>query len=181
MKQKPRSGTGRWWKMRNRGTAAFETSCLISIFQNLAKLFLKRMSSEAKCCDSIRKGFGFRQLFMPWSVSTNSTAKHVVDQIGNLLRQGKLNNIIGIPTLKQTQEHAISSTDKLQNLLKDWGCVAKMRNDGKGEAFVTDNGDYIVELHIEKEMEGLQVASDAILRIVGVVEQKNSSIPFRLS
>ncbi|KAK8715200.1 hypothetical protein V6N13_042538 [Hibiscus sabdariffa] len=123
MKQKPRSGTGRWWKMRNRGTAAFETSCLISIFQNLAKLFLKRMSSEAKCCDSIRKGFGFRQLFMPWS----------------------------------------------------------MRNDGKGEAFVTDNGDYIVELHIEKEMEGLQVASDAILRIVGVVEQKNSSIPFRLS
>ncbi|KAK8655616.1 hypothetical protein V6N13_108190 [Hibiscus sabdariffa] len=198
------------------------------------------------------KAVEFVESGMVLCLGTGSTAKHAVDRIGELLRQGKLNNIIGIPTSKQTQEHAISlgiplsdldshptvdlaidgadevdphlnlvkgrggsllrekmvegackkfvcivdesklvkhlggsglalpvevvpfcwkfTADKLQNLFKDWGCIARLRNDGKGEAFVTDNGNYIVELYMEKEIGDLQVASDAVLRIAGVVE-----------
>ncbi|PPR96545.1 hypothetical protein GOBAR_AA24120 [Gossypium barbadense] len=59
---------------------------------------------------------------------------------------------------------------KLQNLFRDSGCVAKLRNDCKGEPFVTDNGNYIVDLYLKKDIGDLQVASDAILRIAGVVE-----------
>ncbi|KAL4279008.1 hypothetical protein GQ457_03G009560 [Hibiscus cannabinus] len=189
---------------------------------------------------------------MVLGLGTGSTAKHAVDRIGELLRQGKLTNIIGIPTSKQTQEQAISlgiplsdldshptvdlaidgadevdphlnlvkgrggsllrekmvegackkfvcivdesklvkhlggsglalpvevvpfcwkfTAGKLRNLFKASGCAARLRNDGKGEAFVTDNGNYIVELYMEKEMGDLRAASDAVLRIAGVVE-----------
>ncbi|KAE8690856.1 putative ribose-5-phosphate isomerase 1 [Hibiscus syriacus] len=185
-------------------------------------------------------------------LGTGSTAKHAVDRIGELLRQGKLKNIVGIPTSKQTQEQALSlgiplsdldnhptvdlaidgadevdphlnlikgrggsllrekmvegackkfvcivdesklvkhlggsglampvevvpfcwkfTANKLRDVLEDSGCVARLRKDCKGEAFVSDNGNYIVDLYLEKEMGDLRVASDAILRIAGVVE-----------
>ncbi|GMJ13308.1 ribose-5-phosphate isomerase 2 [Hibiscus trionum] len=198
------------------------------------------------------KAAEFVESGMVLGLGTGSTAKHAVDRIGELLRQGKLNNIIGIPTSKQTQEQATSlgiplsdldshptidlaidgadevdphlnlvkgragsllrekmvegackkfvcivdesklvkhlggsglalpievvpfcwkfNAGKLRNLFQDSGCVAKLRNECKGRPFVTDNGNYIVELYLKREIGDLQVAGDAILRIAGVVE-----------
>lgn len=45
---------------------------------------------------------------MVLGLGTGSTAKHAVDRIGDLLRQGKLHNIVGIPTSKKTHEQALS-------------------------------------------------------------------------
>ncbi|XVE92073.1 hypothetical protein REPUB_Repub01dG0066100 [Reevesia pubescens] len=198
------------------------------------------------------KAVEFVESGMVLGLGTGSTAKHAVDRIGQLLRQGKLNNIIGIPTSKKTQEQALSlgiplsdldnhpiidlaidgadevdphlnlvkgrggsllrekmvegackkfvcivdesklvkylggsglampveiipfcwkfTAKKLQNLFEDSGCVAKLRNDCNGEPFVTDNGNYIVDLYLKNDIGDLQVASEAILRIAGVVE-----------
>ncbi|GAB4828806.1 Probable ribose-5-phosphate isomerase 2 [Ancistrocladus abbreviatus] len=49
-------------------------------------------------------------------LGTGSTAKHAVDRIGELLRQGKLKNIIGIPTSKKTHEQAVSLGIPLSDL-----------------------------------------------------------------
>ncbi|XVE54599.1 hypothetical protein DITRI_Ditri03aG0094700 [Diplodiscus trichospermus] len=62
------------------------------------------------------------------------------------------------------------TANELQILFEDSGCVAKLKTDCKGEPFVTDNGNYIVDLYLKKDMGDLQVACDAILRIAGVVE-----------
>jgi ribose 5-phosphate isomerase A len=60
---------------------------------------------------------------------------------------------------------------RLQNLFEESGCVAKLRTFGeKGEPYVTDNGNYIVDLYFKKSIGDLRVASDAILNIAGVVE-----------
>lgn len=45
---------------------------------------------------------------MVLGLGTGSTAKHAVDRIGELLSQGKLENIVGIPTSKKTHEQALS-------------------------------------------------------------------------
>ncbi|KAL4318653.1 hypothetical protein GQ457_18G022770 [Hibiscus cannabinus] len=198
------------------------------------------------------KAVEFVESGMVLGLGTGSTAKHAVDRIGELLRLGKLKNIVGIPTSKKTQEQALSlgiplsdlnshptvdlaidgadevdphlnlvkgrggsllrekmvegackkfvcivdesklvnhlggsglampveivpfcwefTARKLQNTLEDSGCVAKLRNGAKGEPFVTDNGNYIVDLYLQKSMGDLRAASDAILRIAGVVE-----------
>ncbi|XP_043721595.1 probable ribose-5-phosphate isomerase 2 [Telopea speciosissima] len=63
------------------------------------------------------------------------------------------------------------TTEKLQRLFEDSGCVAKLRTCGESdEPFVTDNGNYIVESYFEKEIGDLNSASDSILRLTGVVE-----------
>ncbi|GMI70856.1 ribose-5-phosphate isomerase 2 [Hibiscus trionum] len=198
------------------------------------------------------KAVEFVESGMVLGLGTGSTAKHAVDRIGDLLRLGKLKNIVGIPTSKKTQEQAVSlgiplsdldshpsidlaidgadevdpylnlvkgrggsllrekmvegackkfvcivdesklvnhlggsglampvevvpfcwkfTARKLQNMFESSGCVAKLRNDGKGEAFVSDNGNYIVDLYLKKSIGDLVVASDGILRIAGVVE-----------
>lgn len=186
-------------------------------------------------------------------LGTGSTAKHAVDRIGELLRQGKLKNIVGIPTSKKTHEQAVSlgiplsdlnahpildlaidgadEVDPHMNLVKGrggsllrekmveaaskkfvvivdesklvehlggsglampveivpfcWeftlrrlemlfmeaGCVGRLRTAGEtNEPFVTDNGNYIIDLYFKKEMGDLKAASDAILRLAGVVE-----------
>ncbi|KAL5722087.1 ribose-5-phosphate isomerase [Ranunculus cassubicifolius] len=51
-------------------------------------------------------------------LGTGSTACHAVDRIAELLHQGKLKNIIGIPTSKKTQEQAISLGIPLSDLNK---------------------------------------------------------------
>ncbi|XP_050237142.1 probable ribose-5-phosphate isomerase 2 [Mercurialis annua] len=184
-------------------------------------------------------------------LGTGSTAKHAVARIGELLHQGKLKNIVGIPTSKMTHEQALSlgiplsdidtypvldlaidgadevdthlnlvkgrggsllrekmiegackkfivivdesklvkyiggsglampveivpfcwkfTAKRLQDLFGYAGCVAKLRTNG-GEPFVTDNGNYIVEMFFKKDIGDLNVASDAILRLAGVVE-----------
>ncbi|XP_019160480.1 PREDICTED: probable ribose-5-phosphate isomerase 2 [Ipomoea nil] len=187
-------------------------------------------------------------------LGTGSTAKHAVDRIGELLRQGKLKNIVGIPTSKMTHEQAVSlgiplsdlnahpivdlaidgadEVDPYMNLVKGrggsllrekmveaaskkfivivdesklvghlggsglampveivpfcWeftlkrlemlfmeaGCVGKLRTGPRDTThpFVTDNGNYIIDLYFKKDMGDLKAASDAILRLAGVVE-----------
>lgn len=189
-------------------------------------------------------------------LGTGSTAKHAVDRIGELLNQGKLKNIVGIPTSRKTHEQAVSlgiplsdldahpivdlaidgadEVDRDMNLVKGrggsllrekmveaackkfvvivdesklvghlggsglavpveivpfcWkftlkrlemlfmeaGCIGRLRKvDGgkKGEEpYVTDNGNFIIDLFFKKEMGELRAASDAILRLAGVVE-----------
>ncbi|KAK4263891.1 hypothetical protein QN277_029247 [Acacia crassicarpa] len=190
---------------------------------------------------------------MVLGLGTGSTAKHAVDRIGDLLRQGKLKNIVGIPTSKKTHEQAVSlgiplsdldshptldlaidgadevdpflnlvkgrggsllrekmvegackkfivivdesklvnylggsglampveiipfcwkfTAARLQNLFEESGCDARLRTfGGKDEPFVTDNGNYIVDLYFKKSIGDLKVASDAILQLAGVVE-----------
>ncbi|EEF35755.1 probable ribose-5-phosphate isomerase 2 [Ricinus communis] len=200
------------------------------------------------------KAVEFVQSGMVLGLGTGSTAKHAVDRIADLLHQGKLTNIVGIPTSKKTQKQALSlgiplsdldshpvvdlaidgadevdshlnlvkgrggsllrekmiesackkfivivdetklvphiganggampvevvpfcwkfTQEKLQSLFDYAGCVAKLRTDngGKEEPFVTDNGNYIVDLFFKKEIGDLEVASDKILRLAGVVE-----------
>ncbi|XP_010554429.1 PREDICTED: probable ribose-5-phosphate isomerase 2 [Tarenaya hassleriana] len=197
------------------------------------------------------KAVEFVESGMVIGLGTGSTAKHAVDRIGELLRQGKLENIVGIPTSKKTEEQALSlgiplsdidahpivdlsidgadevdpdlnlvkgrggsllrekmiegasrkfvvivdetklvkhiggsklalpveivpfcwkfTEEKLRQLFEGCGCVAKLRRE-MGKPFVTDNGNYVVELYMEKEMGDLRAASDAILRLPGVVE-----------
>ncbi|VFQ84393.1 unnamed protein product [Cuscuta campestris] len=189
-------------------------------------------------------------------LGTGSTAKHAVDRIGELLNQGKLKNIVGIPTSRKTHQQAVSlgiplsdldahpivdlaidgadEVDRDMNLVKGrggsllrekmveaackkfvvivdesklvghlggsglavpveivpfcWkftlkrlemlfmeaGCIGRLRKvDGgkKGEEpYVTDNGNFIIDLFFKKEMGELRAASDAILRLAGVVE-----------
>lgn len=190
---------------------------------------------------------------MVLGLGTGSTAKHAVDRIGELLSQGKLKNIIGIPTSKKTHEQAVSlgiplsdldshpvvdlaidgadevdphmnlvkgrggsllrekmvegackkfvvivdetklvkyvgasglampveiipfcwkfTATRLQNLFEYAGCSAKLRTSGEnGDPFVTDNGNYIVDLYFKQDMGDLRAASDAILQLAGVVE-----------
>ncbi|RAL36900.1 hypothetical protein DM860_016842 [Cuscuta australis] len=189
-------------------------------------------------------------------LGTGSTAKHAVDRIGELLNQGKLKNIVGIPTSRKTHEQAVSlgiplsdldahrivdlaidgadevdgdmnlvkgrggsllrekmveaackkfvvivdesklvghlggsglavpveivpfcwkfTLRRLEMLFMEAGCIGRLRKvDGgkKGEEpYVTDNGNFIIDLFFKKEMGELRAASDAILRLAGVVE-----------
>ncbi|KAJ4901348.1 putative ribose-5-phosphate isomerase 2 [Raphanus sativus] len=206
---------------------------------------LKRIAAY-KAVDFVKSG-------MVLGLGTGSTAKHAVDRIGELLRRGELENIVGIPTSKKTQEQALSlgiplsdldshpvidlsidgadEVDPRLNLVKGrggsllrekmiegaskkfvvivdeskmvkhiggsklalpvevvpfcWeftaerlrgvmegygGCEAKLRFGENGRAFVTDNGNYIVDMYLEKDMGDLRVVSDEILRLPGVVE-----------
>ncbi|TKY50937.1 ribose-5-phosphate isomerase 2 [Spatholobus suberectus] len=188
---------------------------------------------------------------MVLGLGTGSTARHAVDRIGDLLRQGKLKDIVGIPTSRKTHEQALSlgiplsdldahpvvdlaidgadevdpclnlvkgrggsllrekmvegackkfvvivdeskmvnclggsglampveviqfcwrfTAARLQKLFEEAGCVAKLRT-VKEEPFVTDNGNYIVDLYFKKSIGDLKAASDAILQLSGVVE-----------
>ncbi|CAN0916150.1 Probable ribose-5-phosphate isomerase 1 [Linum grandiflorum] len=200
------------------------------------------------------KAVEFVQSGMVVGLGTGSTAKHAVDRIADLLQQGKLKDIIGIPTSKQThlqastlgiplsdldshpevdlaidgadevdpdlnlvkgrggsllREKMIESAakkfvvivdeskwvphigasgampveivpfcwkftqDRLQKLFEFAGCVSKLRTlDGEegGVPFVTDNGNYIVNLFFQKDVGDLVAASDVILRLPGVIE-----------
>ncbi|KAM7276617.1 hypothetical protein ACFE04_018483 [Oxalis oulophora] len=189
---------------------------------------------------------------MVLGLGTGSTAKHAVDRIGELLKQGKLQNIVGIPTSTITHEQALSldiplsdldkhpiidlaidgadevdpmlnlvkgrggsllrekmiegackkfvcivdesklvdyiggsglampvevvpfcwyfTARQLEKLFENCGCVGKLRRVANGEPYVTDNGNYIVDLFFKKDMGDLKAASDSMLRLTGVVE-----------
>ncbi|XP_022990542.1 probable ribose-5-phosphate isomerase 2 [Cucurbita maxima] len=53
---------------------------------------------------------------MVLGLGTGSTARHAVDRIGDLLRQGKLKDIVGIPTSKKTYDQAVSLGIPLSDL-----------------------------------------------------------------
>lgn len=199
------------------------------------------------------KAVEFVQSGMVLGLGTGSTACHAVARIGELLQQGKLKNIIGIPTSKKTHEQAVSvgiplsdldsypvidlaidgadevdpnlnlvkgrggsllrekmvegackkfvvivdetklvkhlggsglampveivpfcwkfTAKRLELLFEEAGCVAKLRKfSQKGEPFVTDNGNYIIDLYFKKDIGDLKAANDEILRLTGVVE-----------
>ena len=61
--------------------------------------------------------------------------------------------------------------NRLEMLFMEAGCVTKLRMfPGTENPFVTDNGNYIIDLYFEKDIGDLKAASDAILRLPGVVE-----------
>ncbi|KAL3830818.1 hypothetical protein ACJIZ3_019620 [Penstemon smallii] len=186
-------------------------------------------------------------------LGTGSTAKHAVDRIAYLLQQGKLKDIVGIPTSSITHNQAVSlgiplsdldshpvidltidgadevdpnlnlvkgrggsllrekmvesaskkfivivdeskmvkhiggsklampvevipfcwnhSLNRLVSLFADSGCVGELRKSGNcGKAYVTDNGNYIIDLYFERDIGDLNKASDTILRLPGIVE-----------
>ncbi|KAL0380845.1 UNVERIFIED_CONTAM: putative ribose-5-phosphate isomerase 1 [Sesamum angustifolium] len=145
---------------------------------------------------------------MVLGLGTGSTAKHAVDRIAQLLQQGKLKDIVGIPTSTITHEQAvrlgiplsdldshpvvdlaIDGADEIGHasggypiLLEPFAeetrglvCLCWLRwelrksGDG-GQAYVTDNGNYIIDLYFERDIGDLNKASDAILRLPGIVE-----------
>ncbi|XP_060183274.1 probable ribose-5-phosphate isomerase 1 [Lycium barbarum] len=60
---------------------------------------------------------------------------------------------------------------RLEMLFIEAGCVGKLRvNVESGQPYVTDNGNYIIDLYFKSDMGDLKAASDAILRLAGVVE-----------
>ncbi|KAJ4729209.1 Ribose-5-phosphate isomerase [Melia azedarach] len=213
--------------------------------------------------DELKKIAGYKAVEFVTSgmivgLGTGSTAKHAVDRIGELMRQGRLKNIVGIPTSKKTLEQAVSlgipvsdldsysvvdlaidgadEVDPYMNLVKGRGgcllrekmmecackkfivvvdesklvthlgrsglampvevvpfcwkftakrlqdlfedCVAKLRTvvcycqDGNKmeQPFVTDNGNYIIDLYFKKDIGDLNVANNTILKLAGVVD-----------
>ncbi|KAK4423485.1 putative ribose-5-phosphate isomerase 2 [Sesamum alatum] len=212
---------------------------------NLTQDDLKKIAAY-KAVERVESG-------MVVGLGTGSTAKHAVDRIAQLLQQGKLKDIVGIPTSKKTHEQAVSlgiplsdldshpvidlaidgadevdpdlnlvkgrggsllrekmvesaskkfivivdesklvnhiggsglampvevipfcwkhSLDRLVSMFADAGCEGKLRKCAEnGKVYVTDNGNYIIDLYFEREIGDLNVASDAILRLPGIVE-----------
>ncbi|KAI4369030.1 hypothetical protein MLD38_017523 [Melastoma candidum] len=208
---------------------------------------LKKIAAY-KAVEFVRSG-------MVVGLGTGSTARHAVDRIAELLDQGELRDIIGIPTSSTTHEQALAlgiplsdldshpvvdlaidgadevdpflnlvkgrggsllrekmvegackefvvivdesklvdylggsllampvevikfcwkfSAERLRALFEYAGCTTRLRlsGDGKeGEPYVTDNGNYVVDLYFKREIGDLSAASDAILRLAGVVE-----------
>lgn len=189
---------------------------------------------------------------MVLGLGTGSTAKHAIDRIADLMKQGKLNDVVGIATSMKTHDQAVSlgiplsdldthpvvdltidgadevdpdlnlvkgrggsllrekmvesvtkkfivivdesklvshiggsrlampvevipfcwnhSLSRLVALFADAGCVGKLRTCAGGEAYVSDNGNYIIDLYFEREIGDLDEASDKILRLPGIVE-----------
>lgn len=199
------------------------------------------------------KAVDFIESGMVVGLGTGSTAKHAIDRIGDLLQQGVLTNIIGIPTSMKTNEQALSlniplsdlethpvldltidgadevdpdlnlvkgrggsllrekmiecaskkfvvivdeskmvdhiggsglampvevvpfcwkfTAKKLELLFEESECVAKIRTcSNTGDVYVTDNSNYTIDLYFKKEIGDLKAASDAMLRIPGVVD-----------
>ncbi|EYU30435.1 hypothetical protein MIMGU_mgv1a026897mg, partial [Erythranthe guttata] len=204
---------------------------------------LKKIAAY-KAVEHVRSG-------MVVGLGTGSTAKHAVDRIAQLLKQGKLKDIVGIPTSMKTHEQAVSlgiplsdldshpvidlaidgadevdpnlnlvkgrggsllrekmveSASKkfvvivdeskmvdyvggsrlampvevipfcwnhsLKRLVDSFGCVGELRMSAgcTDKAYVTDNGNYIIDLYFEKDIGDLNEASDRILRLPGIVE-----------
>ncbi|KAI4379111.1 hypothetical protein MLD38_005447 [Melastoma candidum] len=211
--------------------------------------------------DELKKIAAFRAVDfvesgMVVGLGTGSTARHAVDRIGHLLRQGKLRDVVGIPTSRVTHDQALSlgiplsdldshpvvdlaidgadevdpslnlvkgrggsllrekmvegackkfvvivdesklvdyiggsglampvevikfcwkyTAEQLRSLFDYAGCRAKLRmsvgKEEEEEPFVTDNGNYVVDLYFERDIGDSWAASDAILRLAGVVE-----------
>ena len=62
------------------------------------------------------KAVEFVESGMVLGLGTGSTAKHAVDRIGELLKLGKLKNIVGIPTSSMTRDQAVTLGIPLSDL-----------------------------------------------------------------
>ncbi|KAJ4960804.1 hypothetical protein NE237_020714 [Protea cynaroides] len=77
------------------------------------------------------KAVEFVESGMVLGLGTGSTAKYAIERIGELLHQGKLKNIVGIPTSKQTHEQALSLGIPLSDL--DSHSIVDLAIDGADE------------------------------------------------
>ncbi|KAL2234377.1 probable ribose-5-phosphate isomerase 3, chloroplastic [Sesamum indicum] len=59
---------------------------------------------------------------------------------------------------------------RLQELFKEEGCEAKLRLDGSGKPYVTDNSNYIVDLYFKTPIKDSGAAGKEIAALEGVVE-----------
>ncbi|PIN26592.1 Ribose 5-phosphate isomerase [Handroanthus impetiginosus] len=59
---------------------------------------------------------------------------------------------------------------RLQELFKEEGCEAKLRLDGNGKPYVTDNSNYIVDLYFKTPIKDSDAAGKEIASLEGVVE-----------
>ncbi|KZV54421.1 putative ribose-5-phosphate isomerase 3, chloroplastic [Dorcoceras hygrometricum] len=59
---------------------------------------------------------------------------------------------------------------RLQELFKGEGCEAKLRLDGNGKPYVTDNSNYIVDLYFKTPIKDSDAAGKEIKALEGVVE-----------
>lgn len=59
---------------------------------------------------------------------------------------------------------------RLQDLFKEFGCDAKLRIDGDGKPYVTDNSNYIIDLYFKEPLKDGFAAAKEIGKFQGVVE-----------
>ena len=58
----------------------------------------------------------------------------------------------------------------LQEIFKELGCEAKLRMEGNGKPYVTDNSNYIVDLYYSTPIKDAEAAGREISALEGVVE-----------
>ncbi|KAL4381902.1 hypothetical protein AHAS_Ahas04G0179900 [Arachis hypogaea] len=93
-----------------------------------------------------------------------------VDPYLNLVK-GRGGSLLREKMVESACKKFVFTASRLQNLFQEFGCVAKLKTLGeKVEPYVTDNGNYIIDLYFKQSIGDLKAASDSILQIAGVVE-----------
>lgn len=97
------------------GFPQFKPSSMENILSSLSPTSVGLTQDELKKM-AANKSVEFVKSGMVVGLGTDSTATHAVDKIGELLHQGKLKNIVGIPTSKTTHDQAVSLGIPLSDL-----------------------------------------------------------------
>lgn len=97
------------------GFPQFKPSSMENILSSLSPTSVGLTQDELKKM-AANKSVEFVKSGMVIGLGTDSTATHAVDKIGELLHQGKLKNIVGIPTSKTTHDQAVSLGIPLSDL-----------------------------------------------------------------
>lgn len=130
------------------GFPQFKPSSMENILSSLSPTSVGLTQDELKKI-AANKSVEFVKSGMVVGLGTDSTATHAVDKIGELLHQGKLKNIVGIPTSKTTHDQAVSlgiplsdldshpvidlaidgadEVDPSMNLVKGWGVFVERK------------------------------------------------------
>lgn len=130
------------------GFPQFKPSSMENILSSLSPTSVGLTQDEFKKI-AANKSVEFVKSGMVVGLGTDSTATHAVDKIGELLHQGKLKNIVGIPTSKTTHDQAVSlgiplsdldshpvidlaidgadEVDPYMNLVKGWGVFVERK------------------------------------------------------
>ena len=130
------------------GFPQFKPSSMENILSSLSPTSVGLTQDELKKM-AANKSVEFVKSGMVIGLGTDSTATHAVDKIGELLHQGKLKNIVGIPTSKTTHDQAVSlgiplsdldshpvidlaidgadEVDPSMNLVKGWGVFVERK------------------------------------------------------
>ncbi|KAK8689554.1 hypothetical protein V6N13_088268 [Hibiscus sabdariffa] len=109
-------------------------------------------------------------------LGTGSTAAFVVDKLDEVDPNLDLVKGRGGALLREKMVEAASSSfivvvdDSKLGLFKELGCEAKLRLDGSEKPYVTDNGNYIVDLYFQNPIKDGFGARKEISALEGVVE-----------